>query len=161
MIFLISTGIISVAKWKKSFSQSALPLFFYRDVNECRQNVCRPEQHCKNTRGGYKCVDLCPNGMTKVENGTCIGEWVTVSMTKSHLPSTSQVRHFFLKLMIRVNLIKPGNLLFPQIFNSMYGWTSKMVELWGHRVMALPGNGSSPWRLMTIVSPCHLHAWLT
>ncbi|XP_057363933.1 hemicentin-1 isoform X3 [Manis pentadactyla] len=42
------------------------------DVNECRQNVCRPEQHCKNTRGGYKCVDLCPNGMTKVENGTCI-----------------------------------------------------------------------------------------
>nr|XP_036865795.1 hemicentin-1-like [Manis javanica] len=42
------------------------------DVNECRQNVCRPDQHCKNTRGGYKCVDLCPNGMTKAENGTCI-----------------------------------------------------------------------------------------
>ncbi|XP_077758048.1 hemicentin-1 isoform X2 [Canis aureus] len=42
------------------------------DVNECRQNVCRPDQHCKNTRGGYKCIDLCPNGMTKAENGTCI-----------------------------------------------------------------------------------------
>ncbi|KAK2508441.1 hypothetical protein MC885_016939, partial [Smutsia gigantea] len=42
------------------------------DVNECRQNVCRPNQHCRNTRGGYKCVDLCPNGMTKAENGTCI-----------------------------------------------------------------------------------------
>uniref|UniRef100_A0A480IDY9 Hemicentin-1 n=1 Tax=Sus scrofa TaxID=9823 RepID=A0A480IDY9_PIG len=42
------------------------------DINECRQNVCRPDQHCKNTRGGYKCIDLCPNGMTKVENGTCI-----------------------------------------------------------------------------------------
>ncbi|KAM6165457.1 hemicentin-1 [Erethizon dorsatum] len=41
------------------------------DVNECRQNVCRPDQHCKNTRGGYKCIDLCPNGMTKAENGTC------------------------------------------------------------------------------------------
>ncbi|XP_004688211.1 PREDICTED: hemicentin-1 [Condylura cristata] len=42
------------------------------DVNECRQNVCRPDQHCKNTRGGYKCIDLCPTGMTKAENGTCI-----------------------------------------------------------------------------------------
>lgn len=42
------------------------------DVNECRQNVCRPDQHCKNTRGGYKCIDLCPSGMTKTENGTCI-----------------------------------------------------------------------------------------
>uniref|UniRef100_A0A8C3GM35 Hemicentin 1 n=1 Tax=Cairina moschata TaxID=8855 RepID=A0A8C3GM35_CAIMO len=41
-------------------------------VNECRQNVCRPDQLCKNTRGGYKCIDLCPNGMTKAENGTCI-----------------------------------------------------------------------------------------
>uniref|UniRef100_A0A8C3N479 Hemicentin-1 n=1 Tax=Geospiza parvula TaxID=87175 RepID=A0A8C3N479_GEOPR len=42
------------------------------DVNECRQNVCRPDQLCKNTRGGYKCIDLCPTGMTKTENGTCI-----------------------------------------------------------------------------------------
>ncbi|XP_013377196.1 PREDICTED: hemicentin-1 isoform X3 [Chinchilla lanigera] len=42
------------------------------DVNECRQNVCRPDQHCKNTRGGYKCIDLCPNGMTKAENASCI-----------------------------------------------------------------------------------------
>ncbi|NWI93347.1 HMCN1 protein, partial [Pitta sordida] len=42
------------------------------DVNECRQNVCRPGQLCKNTRGGYKCIDLCPSGMTKAENGTCI-----------------------------------------------------------------------------------------
>ncbi|XP_061490012.1 hemicentin-1 isoform X2 [Rhineura floridana] len=42
------------------------------DVNECRQNVCRLDQLCKNTRGGYKCIDLCPNGMTKAENGTCI-----------------------------------------------------------------------------------------
>ncbi|XP_063154493.1 hemicentin-1 [Candoia aspera] len=42
------------------------------DVNECRQNACRPDQLCKNTRGGYKCIDLCPSGMTKAENGTCI-----------------------------------------------------------------------------------------
>ncbi|XP_071421021.1 hemicentin-1 [Pithys albifrons albifrons] len=42
------------------------------DVNECRQNVCRPDQLCKNTRGGFKCIDLCPSGMTKAENGTCI-----------------------------------------------------------------------------------------
>ncbi|XP_034265503.1 hemicentin-1 isoform X1 [Pantherophis guttatus] len=42
------------------------------DVNECRQNICRSDQLCKNTRGGYKCIDLCPSGMTKAENGTCI-----------------------------------------------------------------------------------------
>ncbi|XP_078498867.1 hemicentin-1 [Lissotriton helveticus] len=42
------------------------------DVNECRQHVCRPDQQCKNTRGGYKCIDLCPSGMTKADNGTCI-----------------------------------------------------------------------------------------
>ncbi|NXX95340.1 HMCN1 protein, partial [Centropus bengalensis] len=42
------------------------------DINECRQNVCRPDQLCKNTRGGYKCIDLCPSGMTKTDNGTCV-----------------------------------------------------------------------------------------
>ncbi|XP_060630493.2 hemicentin-1 isoform X1 [Anolis sagrei] len=42
------------------------------DVNECRQHVCHLDQLCKNTRGGYKCIDLCPNGMTKADNGTCI-----------------------------------------------------------------------------------------
>ncbi|XP_043941249.1 hemicentin-1 [Protopterus annectens] len=42
------------------------------DINECRQNVCRLDQQCKNTRGGYKCIDLCPSGMTKAENGSCI-----------------------------------------------------------------------------------------
>ncbi|KAM5295481.1 hemicentin-1 isoform 3-T3 [Glossophaga mutica] len=42
------------------------------DVNECRQNVCRQDQHCENTRGGYKCIDLCPHGTTKAENGTCV-----------------------------------------------------------------------------------------
>uniref|UniRef100_A0A4W3JWV4 Hemicentin 1 n=1 Tax=Callorhinchus milii TaxID=7868 RepID=A0A4W3JWV4_CALMI len=42
------------------------------DINECRQNVCRLDQQCKNTRGGFKCIDLCPSGMTKAENGSCI-----------------------------------------------------------------------------------------
>ncbi|XP_077463990.1 hemicentin-1 [Stigmatopora argus] len=42
------------------------------DINECRQRVCRSDQHCKNTRGGYNCIDLCPNGMTKGPNGTCV-----------------------------------------------------------------------------------------
>uniref|UniRef100_A0A3Q3W3E9 EGF-like domain-containing protein n=1 Tax=Mola mola TaxID=94237 RepID=A0A3Q3W3E9_MOLML len=36
------------------------------------QRVCRSDQQCKNTRGGYTCIDLCPNGMTKGANGTCI-----------------------------------------------------------------------------------------
>uniref|UniRef100_A0A3Q3BR57 Hemicentin-1 n=2 Tax=Haplochromis burtoni TaxID=8153 RepID=A0A3Q3BR57_HAPBU len=41
------------------------------DINECRQRVCRSDQQCKNTRGGYICIDLCPSGMTKGGNGTC------------------------------------------------------------------------------------------
>ncbi|KAK1804810.1 hypothetical protein P4O66_003652 [Electrophorus voltai] len=42
------------------------------DINECRQRVCRSDQQCKNTRGGYTCIDLCPTGMTKGANGTCV-----------------------------------------------------------------------------------------
>ncbi|XP_049335709.1 hemicentin-1 isoform X1 [Astyanax mexicanus] len=42
------------------------------DINECRQRVCRSDQQCKNTRGGYTCTDLCPTGMTKGANSTCI-----------------------------------------------------------------------------------------
>uniref|UniRef100_A0A665VTB7 Hemicentin-1 n=1 Tax=Echeneis naucrates TaxID=173247 RepID=A0A665VTB7_ECHNA len=42
------------------------------DINECRQRVCRSDQQCKNTRGGYTCIDLCPSGMTKGGNGTCV-----------------------------------------------------------------------------------------
>ncbi|XP_032884067.1 hemicentin-1 isoform X2 [Amblyraja radiata] len=42
------------------------------DINECRQNVCRPDQQCKNSRGGFRCIDLCPSGMTKAENESCI-----------------------------------------------------------------------------------------
>ncbi|XP_028823701.1 hemicentin-1 isoform X1 [Denticeps clupeoides] len=41
------------------------------DINECRQRVCRSDQQCKNTRGGYTCLDLCPPGMTQGGNGTC------------------------------------------------------------------------------------------
>lgn len=42
------------------------------DINECRQNVCRSDQQCKNSRGGFRCIDLCPSGMTKAENESCI-----------------------------------------------------------------------------------------
>ncbi|XP_062857960.1 hemicentin-1 [Trichomycterus rosablanca] len=42
------------------------------DINECRQRVCRSDQQCKNTRGGYSCIELCPTGMTKGANGTCV-----------------------------------------------------------------------------------------
>ncbi|XP_033885551.3 hemicentin-1-like isoform X1 [Acipenser ruthenus] len=42
------------------------------DINECRQSVCRSDQQCKNTRGGYKCIDLCSSGMTKAGNGSCV-----------------------------------------------------------------------------------------
>uniref|UniRef100_A0A3Q2YR82 Hemicentin 1 n=1 Tax=Hippocampus comes TaxID=109280 RepID=A0A3Q2YR82_HIPCM len=43
-----------------------------RRINECRQRVCRSDQQCKNTRGGYICIDLCPSGMSKGANGTCV-----------------------------------------------------------------------------------------
>ncbi|KAL4635075.1 hemicentin-1 [Arapaima gigas] len=42
------------------------------DINECLQRVCRSDQQCRNTRGGYTCIDLCPTGMTKGVNGTCV-----------------------------------------------------------------------------------------
>uniref|UniRef100_A0A8K9URK7 Hemicentin-1 n=2 Tax=Oncorhynchus mykiss TaxID=8022 RepID=A0A8K9URK7_ONCMY len=42
------------------------------DINECRQRVCRSDQQCKNMRGSYTCIDLCPAGMTKGANGTCV-----------------------------------------------------------------------------------------
>ncbi|KAM4642152.1 hemicentin-1 [Discoglossus pictus] len=41
------------------------------DLNECRQSVCRTGQLCKNTRGSYKCIDLCPSGLARAENGSC------------------------------------------------------------------------------------------
>ncbi|KAL1022832.1 hypothetical protein UPYG_G00032950 [Umbra pygmaea] len=42
------------------------------DINECRQRVCRSDQQCKNVRGSYSCIDLCPTGFTKGANGTCV-----------------------------------------------------------------------------------------
>ncbi|CAH2311914.1 hemicentin-1 isoform X2 [Pelobates cultripes] len=42
------------------------------DVNECRQGACRRDQLCKNTRGSYKCIDLCPSGLTRADNGSCV-----------------------------------------------------------------------------------------
>ncbi|KAM5147900.1 hemicentin-1 [Mantella aurantiaca] len=42
------------------------------DLNECHQNMCRPDQLCRNTRGSYKCIDICSIGFTKAENGSCI-----------------------------------------------------------------------------------------
>uniref|UniRef100_A0A8C6YM76 Hemicentin 1 n=1 Tax=Nothoprocta perdicaria TaxID=30464 RepID=A0A8C6YM76_NOTPE len=42
------------------------------DINECRQKVCRADQLCRNTRGGYRCIDLCPKGLARSDNGTCV-----------------------------------------------------------------------------------------
>ncbi|XP_064420214.1 hemicentin-2 [Latimeria chalumnae] len=41
------------------------------DVDECMRNVCPPHQQCKNTAGGYHCIETCPAGTTPMENGTC------------------------------------------------------------------------------------------
>lgn len=52
-----------------------MKFLFPIDLNECHQNVCRPDQLCRNTRGSYKCIDICPIGFTKAENGSCIGKF--------------------------------------------------------------------------------------
>lgn len=45
----------------------------YTDINECTRNVCPAHQQCRNTEGGYQCFDSCPTGLTKAENGACVG----------------------------------------------------------------------------------------
>uniref|UniRef100_A0A8C4R775 EGF-like domain-containing protein n=1 Tax=Eptatretus burgeri TaxID=7764 RepID=A0A8C4R775_EPTBU len=42
------------------------------DLNECLQDVCRSAQRCQNTRGSYRCIDLCLPGMVLADNGTCV-----------------------------------------------------------------------------------------
>ncbi|XP_072421818.1 hemicentin-1-like isoform X1 [Chiloscyllium punctatum] len=41
------------------------------DINECNMNVCRPDQECQNTEGGYQCTESCPHGTTRLPSGTC------------------------------------------------------------------------------------------
>uniref|UniRef100_H3DL88 Hemicentin-1 n=1 Tax=Tetraodon nigroviridis TaxID=99883 RepID=H3DL88_TETNG len=60
-----------------SYRCACEPGFYLRnrrciDINECRQRVCRLDQQCRNTRGGYSCIDLCPSGLTKAANATCV-----------------------------------------------------------------------------------------
>lgn len=43
-----------------------------RDINECRRNVCRKDQRCRNTQGGYRCIDDCPPGMRKNSLAVCV-----------------------------------------------------------------------------------------
>ncbi|XP_024909219.1 hemicentin-1 [Cynoglossus semilaevis] len=42
------------------------------DINECTRNVCPAHQQCRNTEGGYQCLDSCPSGMNKDEDGACV-----------------------------------------------------------------------------------------
>ncbi|XP_078083679.1 hemicentin-1-like [Mustelus asterias] len=41
------------------------------DVDECSMNMCRPDQHCQNTEGGYQCTGHCPHGTTRLPSGIC------------------------------------------------------------------------------------------
>nr|DBA18217.1 TPA: hypothetical protein GDO54_016492 [Pyxicephalus adspersus] len=59
------------------------------DLNECHQNVCRPDQLCRNTRGSYKCIDICPIGFTKGENGSCVD--VDECRDSSHRCKSNQI----------------------------------------------------------------------
>ncbi|CAJ1068041.1 hemicentin-1 [Xyrichtys novacula] len=42
------------------------------DINECTRNVCPAHKECRNTEGGYQCLDSCPAGLTKAESGACV-----------------------------------------------------------------------------------------
>ncbi|CAK8691082.1 unnamed protein product [Clavelina lepadiformis] len=42
------------------------------DINECHRRVCRSDQRCVNTQGGYRCIDDCPRGMEKNRNSVCV-----------------------------------------------------------------------------------------
>lgn len=52
----------------------------FLDINECMRNVCPANKECRNTDGGYQCFDSCPAGMTKAENGACVGECLQLLM---------------------------------------------------------------------------------
>ncbi|XP_078407396.1 LOW QUALITY PROTEIN: hemicentin-1-like [Cetorhinus maximus] len=41
------------------------------DINECNMNVCRLDQQCRNTEGGYQCTENCPPGTLRLPSGTC------------------------------------------------------------------------------------------
>ncbi|XP_055516059.1 hemicentin-1-like [Leucoraja erinacea] len=41
------------------------------DINECNMNVCHPDQECRNTEGGYHCLESCPRGTIRLPTGTC------------------------------------------------------------------------------------------
>ncbi|XP_064650190.1 hemicentin-1-like isoform X2 [Lineus longissimus] len=45
-----------------------------RDIDECSQGLhdCEVAQECRNTLGGFTCVDTCPNGLKRAKNGTCV-----------------------------------------------------------------------------------------
>lgn len=45
-----------------------------RDIDECAhlQHNCLPGQECKNTQGGFLCIDSCPSGLERANNGTCV-----------------------------------------------------------------------------------------
>eukprot|EP00079_Xenopus_tropicalis_P024320 XP_012816895.1 PREDICTED: hemicentin-1 [Xenopus tropicalis] len=59
------------------------------DLNECRHGVCRQDQLCKNTRGSYKCIDVCPIGLTRAENGTCVD--INECQDGTHLCKNNQI----------------------------------------------------------------------
>ena len=48
----------------------------FADIDECVENThsCRRhDQECRNTQGGFSCIDTCPQGFHKAANGSCIG----------------------------------------------------------------------------------------
>uniref|UniRef100_UPI00398EE55D hemicentin-1-like n=1 Tax=Pristiophorus japonicus TaxID=55135 RepID=UPI00398EE55D len=41
------------------------------DIDECSMSVCRPDQQCQNTEGGYQCAESCPHGTLRLPGGGC------------------------------------------------------------------------------------------
>ena len=55
---------------------SSMPAITITDVNECkdRSHRCSRDQECRNTEGGYSCLNLCPPGYQPAGNGSCVGK---------------------------------------------------------------------------------------
>jgi len=57
-------------------------ILFLIDINECASRVCRADQRCRNTDGGYRCIDDCPTGMEKTRFKVCVGANVKLTFVR-------------------------------------------------------------------------------
>ena len=70
-----ATTKLAVYLLKETYTFTSAVLFVDADIDECTtgKHRCRDDEQCRNNEGGYSCVDKCPPGLTRADNGSCIG----------------------------------------------------------------------------------------